>query len=69
MKKYELIEMMETIVKHNKNVFSNDKTAIKTEFHQVKDNLHRNNEITDSQVQNWILTDSELNKLLKVSRG
>jgi hypothetical protein len=69
MKKCEIIEMMETIVKYNKNVFSNDKAAIRTEFHNVKDNLHRNNQITDNQVQNWILTDRELNKLLKISRG
>ncbi len=69
MLKQQFIEELETIIKYNKNVFGNDKPAIRQLFNDHSDLLCKNGILTEAQYQRWILTDRELNKLLKISKG
>ena len=69
MKKTEFIDQLKEIVKSNKEAFKNDKPAIRETMHILKDTLHRAGILTDSQVQNWILTDRELKQLLNIAKG
>jgi hypothetical protein len=67
--KKEFIESIEAVVNGSKNAFKNDKGAIRLLFSTMLDNYSRDGLVTDSQAQNWILTQRELNKLIKISKG
>jgi len=69
MKKQVFIDYLLEIVSENKEAFNNDKPAIRMLFNDVKDSLHKDSQITDMQAFNWILTDRELNKILKITKG
>ena len=69
MLKKEFIENLECIVAGSRNVFYNDKPAIRMLFNDVKDSLHKDGMITDNQVFSWCITDKELSKLIKISKG
>lgn len=69
MKKYEFMESIECVVRGSKEAFENDKPAIRLLFSSMIDNYSRDGLITDAQAKKWVLTDRELNKLIKVSRG
>jgi len=68
MLKNEFIEDLISIVANSKNIFSNDLPAIRMLFNDTKDKCHKEGVITDFQVQEWVLTDRELNKLVRVSK-
>ena len=65
--KKEFIENLTSIVNGSKNVFNN-KSAIRQLFCDTLDSYSKNGLITDAQVRNWILTNSELNKLIKITK-
>ena len=69
MNKQEFMENIECVVKGSKEAFENDKPAIRLLFSSMIDNYSKDGLITDAQAQNWILTDRELNKLIKISKG
>lgn len=69
MKKYEFMENIECVIRGSKEAFENDKPAIRLLFSSMIDNYSRDGLITDAQAKKWVLTDRELNKLIKVSRG
>lgn len=66
MLKKEFIENITAVIIGSKNVFKGDKPAIRELFCTMLDNYSKDGLITDSQAKNWILTDSELNKLIKI---
>ena len=68
MKKLEFIENVTAVISGSKNVFKGDKPAIRELFCNMLDNYSRDGLITDSQAKNWILTNSELNKLIKITK-
>jgi hypothetical protein len=69
MKKLEFIDQLKEIVKNDKKSFNNDKPALRLLFSLEVDTLHRNGDLTGSQAQNWILTDTELKQLLNIAKG
>lgn len=69
MLKMEFIENIEAVIEGSKNVYKNDKGAIRFLFCSMLDNYSKDGLITDNQAQNWILTQRELNKLIKISKG
>ena len=68
MKKLEFIENVTAVISGSKNVFKGDKPAIRDLFCTMLDNYSKDGLITDKQSQNWILTNSELNKLIKITK-
>lgn len=54
---------------HSSYNYNNDIPAINMLFNDTKDMLHKDGHITDSQVNNWILTNRELNSLLNTAKG
>jgi len=68
MLKREFIELLESIVQGSREVFNNDKPAIRQLFNDTKDMYHKEGQLTDNQCQNWILLDRELNKLLRLAK-
>ena len=68
MLKKEFIENVTSVVNGSKNVFKDDKPAIRALFCNMLDNYSKDGLITDSQAKNWILTNSELNKLIKITK-
>ena len=69
MKKIEFIEILKSHISENKESFKNDKVAICTYFNDLKDMYHKDSEITDSQIFSWILTNRELNSILKMCKS
>ena len=67
MLKKEFIETIMTIVEMYDFVYKGDKPAIRQLFNDKKDMYHKAGVLTESQCQNWILTDKELNKLMKIN--
>lgn len=63
MRKEEFIKTMLDVIKDG--VIDYNKSDIRFLFNDLKDSYHRDGLITDSQVQNWILTDKELTMLYK----
>lgn len=57
MKKADFIELLKDFTDRT------DKGAIRSDFSYLLDSLHRDEEITDSQARNWVLTDSELKSI------
>lgn len=68
MQKKEFIENITTVISGSKNVFKGDRSAIRELFCNMLDNYSKDGLITDSQANNWILTNSELNKLIKITK-
>ena len=66
---HEFIELIESIVRGSRNTFRNDKPAIRMLFVDMLDSYSKDGQLTDAQVQNWIMTDRELRKLIKISKG
>ena len=65
MLKSEFIYHLQEVIFYSKYNYRNDKPAIRQLFNGTKDAMGKDGVITDSQVNNWILTDRELNKLSK----
>jgi len=57
MKKADFIELLKDSTDRS------DKGAIRCDFSFLLDSLHSDREITDNQVQNWILTDTDMKKI------
>lgn len=68
MQKKEFIENITTVISGSKNVFKGDTPAIRELFCTMLDNYSKDGLITDTQANNWILTNSELNKLIKITK-
>ena len=64
MLKKEFIENLKLVVNGSRNVFNN-KSVIRQLFCEMLDSYSKNGLITDAQAKNWILTDLELNKIIK----
>lgn len=67
--KKDFMESIECVIRGSKEAFENDKPAIRLLFSSMIDNYSKDGLITDAQAKKWVLTDRELNKLIKVSRG
>ena len=63
MKKQEFMNIIEQQIAQSKLPYS--KTDIRVFFHELKDSYHRDGSITNSQIQNWVLTEQDLNRLYK----
>ena len=68
MLKKEFIENVILVVSGSKNAFKGDKPAIRQLFCDMLDNYSKDGLITDFQAKNWILTNPELNKLIKITK-
>ena len=68
MLKKEFIKNVTSVVNGSKNVFKGDIPAIRELFCAMLDNYSKDGLITDIQANNWILTNSELNKLIKITK-
>ena len=64
MTKKNYIELIKELVCEEPSLFRNDIPAINMLFNKTKDSLHKDGDITDNQVQNWILTYIELRSIL-----
>ncbi len=69
MTKTQYIDYLRELIAEETSVFNGDKPAIRQLFNDTKDFMHKDETITDIQVENWILTDSELRMLLNVAKG
>lgn len=69
MKKSDFIEIIKEMVGLEPIPFENDRPRIRQLFNDLKDSYGKDNIITENQYQNWVLTDRELNKLLKIAKG
>ena len=69
MNKNEFMELIHAIIAGSKNTFKGDLPAIRMLFNDTKDMYHKNGDITDSQVQNWIMTKRELGKIKNILKG
>ena len=69
MTKGQYIDLLRELVAEEKHIFNGDKPALRQFFNDTKDSLHKDGDITDIQVNNWILTDGELRMLLNVAKG
>lgn len=68
MLKQEFIYHLKEEIFYSNYDYTNDKPAVRMLFNDHKDILYKDGHITESQVNNWILTDRELKSLTKIKR-